>query len=232
MKPGESNTDFSKANWSAFAAANTVDTEEAQRALNDLCAAYWPPLYAYARRSGHTTPDSEALIQGFLQRLLDREAVKTYAPTEGVRPRTWLITCLKRYEVDEWRKHCARRRGQELAFGERFRRSMVRGHPRGTINCLVAGTNGGKATKGQLPDRAVTGGEVARRSNILHISCQQRSASTLYRMNGVRLDGLGEIECPREGRKEPDKDPWAHFAKKPAESMPGWGASRDSIPEQ
>ena len=40
-------------------------------AVELLCRTYWYPLYAYARRAGHSPPDAADLPQGFFARLLE-----------------------------------------------------------------------------------------------------------------------------------------------------------------
>jgi RNA polymerase sigma-70 factor (ECF subfamily) len=37
------------------------DTTRARAALEDLCQAYWYPLYAYSRRRGYSPHDAELL---------------------------------------------------------------------------------------------------------------------------------------------------------------------------
>src|SRR5437763_16173791 len=57
---------FQTTNWSlVFAAGGSPD------ALNDLCARYWSPVYAYVRRCGHDPADAEDLTQAFFSRMLE-----------------------------------------------------------------------------------------------------------------------------------------------------------------
>lgn len=97
-----------------FAALKDSDPDRAHEALNELCRVYWPPLYAFARREGISPFDAKDLVQGLLQRLCERDAFRTYAPTPGVRFRTWLITCFKRFKLDEWRRVNTQKRGGQI----------------------------------------------------------------------------------------------------------------------
>lgn len=62
-------------------ASGALDAEAAA-ALAPLCDAYWYPIYAFIRRSGHGPHDTEDLTQGFFARLLEQERI-----TDGNRER-------------------------------------------------------------------------------------------------------------------------------------------------
>jgi len=49
---------FATTHWSVVLAARDGGSPGASEALNDLCRAYWPPLYAYIRRQGHDVAES------------------------------------------------------------------------------------------------------------------------------------------------------------------------------
>ena len=48
------NGQFASTHWSVVLAAAQTSSPEAEAALEKLCVAYWYPLYAYLRRSGHS----------------------------------------------------------------------------------------------------------------------------------------------------------------------------------
>jgi RNA polymerase sigma-70 factor (ECF subfamily) len=54
---------FATTHWTVVLAAGRRSTPQADRALEELCRAYWFPLYAYVRRRGHTKEDAEDLTQ-------------------------------------------------------------------------------------------------------------------------------------------------------------------------
>jgi RNA polymerase sigma-70 factor (ECF subfamily) len=72
-------------------------------ALEAFCRAYWFPLYAFVRRSGHTPHDAEDLAQQFFYRLLEKHWLEAAAPEKG-RLRTFLIVALKNIIAKEWRR--------------------------------------------------------------------------------------------------------------------------------
>jgi RNA polymerase sigma factor (sigma-70 family) len=83
----------------------------AQAALERLCRAYWYPLYAYVRRQGRNVEEAQDLTQEFFARLLRKEYLRLPVPACG-RFRTFLLTSLKRFLVNDWEKGRAIRRGE------------------------------------------------------------------------------------------------------------------------
>jgi len=93
----------------------------AQAALERLCRAYWYPLYAYVRRQGRSVEEAQDLTQEFFARLLQKEYLRHTDPARG-RFRTFLLTALKRFLVNDWEKGRAARRGggqQIISWDER-----------------------------------------------------------------------------------------------------------------
>jgi RNA polymerase sigma-70 factor (ECF subfamily) len=101
---------FATTHWSAIFAAVNSESSEAAAALENLCGQYWYPLYAFARRQGHSAEDAEDLVQSFLADFLERKALQAADPARG-RFRSFLLICFKRYATNEWR------RGQTAARG-------------------------------------------------------------------------------------------------------------------
>ena len=106
---------FATTRWSIIAAACDGPTLEADAALEALCRAYWYPLYAYVRRSGHSAADAQDLTQAFFARLLEKSWLRDARPGLG-RFRSFLLVALKRFLAKEWRRENARKRGGGLAF--------------------------------------------------------------------------------------------------------------------
>ena len=86
------------------------DTPRARAALENLCQTYWPPLYAYVRRRGHSPEDGQDLTQEFFARLLGHNAVATVNPDKG-RFRSFLLASMNHFLADEWDKARAQKRG-------------------------------------------------------------------------------------------------------------------------
>jgi RNA polymerase sigma-70 factor (ECF subfamily) len=91
-----------------------ADEALANAALADLCRAYWPPIYAYARWCGHAPHDAEDLTQGFFASLLQKDLLAEADPARG-RLRSFLLTAFQRFMVQEWRyDHRQKRGGHQL----------------------------------------------------------------------------------------------------------------------
>ncbi len=80
------------------------------RALEELCARYWFPLYTWLRRSGRPHADAEDCVQSVLGRLSAGEAFAGLE-REGGRLRSWLLQVVKNHVTSEWRRGHAERRG-------------------------------------------------------------------------------------------------------------------------
>lgn len=94
---------FSTTRWALVVLAADADSEEAARALEDLCRDYWYPLYAHVRRRGYSAEDAQDLTQEFFARILEKRYLKLADPQRG-RFRTFLLASLNNFLVNEWRK--------------------------------------------------------------------------------------------------------------------------------
>jgi RNA polymerase sigma factor (sigma-70 family) len=96
--------------WSVVLTAGRTNTTSARDALAKLCQSYWYPLYAYVRRRGYSPQDAEDLTQEFFARFLEHNWVER-ADREKGRFRTFLLSALSHFLVDEWDKARAQKRG-------------------------------------------------------------------------------------------------------------------------
>src|SRR6478672_7182149 len=88
---------FSTTHWSVvLAAADRTDA-----ALEQLCRQYWPPVYAFIRRSGHGPQEAQDLTQEFFARLLEKNYLNAADPAKG-RFRTLLLTAVSRFLVNQY----------------------------------------------------------------------------------------------------------------------------------
>lgn len=101
---------FVTTHWSVVLAAQEKSSPESAAALETLCRAYWFPLYAYVRGSGHSPHDAQDLTQEFFARLLAKDYLQA-ADREKGRFRTFLRVCLKRFLANEWDRQRAAKRG-------------------------------------------------------------------------------------------------------------------------
>jgi RNA polymerase sigma factor (sigma-70 family) len=101
---------FSTTHWSVVLQAGQEHSPQTAEALESLCRAYWYPLYAYVRRQGHLPHDAQDLTQEFFSRLLERKYLRLADRSRG-RFRTFLLTSLKHFLINEWNKANRGKRG-------------------------------------------------------------------------------------------------------------------------
>lgn len=101
---------FPSTQWSMIVRAGGPGSSQANSAMEYLCRQYWFPLYAFVRRQGRPHHEAEDCTQEFLARLLANEAVAEARPERG-RFRTFLLTRLRNFLINEWRRASAKKRG-------------------------------------------------------------------------------------------------------------------------
>ena len=100
---------FPTTRWSVVLTA-ADQTDGPRRALHELCADYWPPLFAYLRRTGMSVADAEDTVQGFLATLLDGPAIAGVDRERG-RFRGYLLGALRNYLSTQRKRAGALKRG-------------------------------------------------------------------------------------------------------------------------
>jgi RNA polymerase sigma-70 factor (ECF subfamily) len=103
-------SDFATTQWSLVLAAGGEVSPERAEALRQLCSRYWLPVYSYVRRRGRDEHEAQDLTQEFFARLLEREMLSLANPARG-RFRSFLLTCLKRFLINQREWACAQKRG-------------------------------------------------------------------------------------------------------------------------
>jgi len=101
---------FVATRWSLVAQVAKGSEPQAARALQDLCAAYWYPLYAFLRRHGRTPQDAEDLVQGFFAEAIEGDRFARADPARG-RFRTFLLASLRNHAAHEAERARAQKRG-------------------------------------------------------------------------------------------------------------------------
>ena len=101
---------FATTHWTAVLVAGRGDSRQATVALEELCRAYWYPLYAYVRRQGHSREDAEDLTQGFFARLLEKNYLEGITADKG-KFRAFLLIAIKRFMANEWDRANRQKRG-------------------------------------------------------------------------------------------------------------------------
>lgn len=103
------NRAFATTHWSVVLTAQSA-SPAADEALENLCRAYWQPLYAFVRRQGHSVEESQDLTQGFFQRILERRDLNAVRQEKG-RLRSYLLVALKNFLANEHHRATAAKRG-------------------------------------------------------------------------------------------------------------------------
>ena len=102
---------FAATRWSVVvAAADQQAGTRSRRALEELAAIYWFPLYAYIRRQGSPPEQAEDLTQEFFTRLLEKKSLATVDRDKG-KFRSFLLASLKHFLANERDKARAKKRG-------------------------------------------------------------------------------------------------------------------------
>lgn len=101
---------FDTTHWSVVNAAGDVRSPQSAAALEKLCRTYWPPLYAFIRRQGHTEEDAQDLTQEFFARLLERNEFESVDPRKG-KFRTFLLAALTHFLSNQRDRERAAKRG-------------------------------------------------------------------------------------------------------------------------
>ena len=106
---------FATTSWTVVFAARDGDTPARGAALEELCRAYWFPLYAYARRTGRPAHDAQDLTQAFFQKFLEKSWLDAVSRERG-RFRSFLLVAMKRFLANAHDAECAVKRGGGMAF--------------------------------------------------------------------------------------------------------------------
>lgn len=100
---------FVTTHWSLILAARLGGSDGAA-ALNQICRAYWPPLFVYARRDGLSPHDAQDAVQSFIADLLARQDLDHVLPEKG-RFRSFLLVAFKNFLISRARGENALKRG-------------------------------------------------------------------------------------------------------------------------
>ena len=101
---------FATTHWTLVLEAQG-ESPAAQEALEKLCRIYWRPIFSFLRRQGAAQEEAEDLTQGFFALLLERRDLSAVRREKG-RLRSYLLTALKHFLVDERRRAIAIKRGK------------------------------------------------------------------------------------------------------------------------
>jgi RNA polymerase sigma-70 factor (ECF subfamily) len=101
----------------AAAQPDDVSQTRAREALEELCRAYWYPLYAFVRSRGYSAADAQDLTQAFFTRILETGGFAS-ADRERGRFRSYLLGAMKHFLANEWHRAQTHKRGGQVRFVE------------------------------------------------------------------------------------------------------------------
>ena len=110
---------FATTQWSLVdtARADEASQTRAREALEELCRAYWYPLYAFVRSRGYSAEDAQDLTQAFFARIIEKRGFDS-ADRERGRFRSYLLGAMKNFLANEWHRAQAQKRGGRVRFLE------------------------------------------------------------------------------------------------------------------
>ena len=110
---------FMTTHWSLGGAAglDEVSQTRAREALEELCRAYWYPLYAFVRSRRISAIDAQDLTQAFFTKIIETGGFAA-ADRERGRFRSYLLGAMKHFLANEWHRAQTQKRGAKVRFIE------------------------------------------------------------------------------------------------------------------
>ena len=111
--------EFATTHWSLVVAVKPDQASQThvRKALEELCRAYWYPLYAFVRYRGYSSDDAQDLTQAFFTRIIETGGFASVNPERG-RFRSYLLGAMKHFLANEWHREQTRKRGGQVQFIE------------------------------------------------------------------------------------------------------------------
>ncbi len=119
MKDPPGPRQFATTHWSLVDAAKLDETSQtrAREALEELCRAYWYPLYVFVRSRGYSAADAQDLTQAFFAQIIETGGFTSADPERG-RFRSYLLGAMKHFLANEWHRTQTQKRGGRVQFIE------------------------------------------------------------------------------------------------------------------
>jgi RNA polymerase sigma factor (sigma-70 family) len=106
---------FHTTQWTVVMHAAQSNTPAAKAALGRLYQIYWFPLYAFARRRGHSPHDAQDLTQGYFLDLMEHKALTHVDQMKG-KFRSFLLASFQNYLSVEGQRARSLKRGGTREF--------------------------------------------------------------------------------------------------------------------
>jgi RNA polymerase sigma-70 factor (ECF subfamily) len=106
---------FATTHWSVVLSAKEVNAAQSSQALETLCRTYWPPIYAFIRRTGFDPASAQDLTQEFFSQFLLKDHLAHLRHQRG-KFRSFLLTFVKHFLSAERAKARAQKRGGGKLF--------------------------------------------------------------------------------------------------------------------
>ncbi len=119
MENSNSPRQFMTTHWSLVDAARPgeVSQTRAREALEELCRAYWYPLYAFVRNRGYSAQDAQDLTQAFFCQIIEAGGFGAADRQKG-RFRSYLLGAMKHFMANQWHRAQTQKRGGNVQFIE------------------------------------------------------------------------------------------------------------------
>jgi DNA-directed RNA polymerase specialized sigma24 family protein len=108
MNHADTSAAFLTTQWSLVGALRDGDPADRNRAMGALYRCYWPPVYAFLRRSGFSQDHAEELTEDFFATVVVHRALFARADPALGKLRTFIRRAVTRYAVDRNRRREAR----------------------------------------------------------------------------------------------------------------------------
>lgn len=108
MSLEQTRANFSTTNWTLVESLQDGADQDRARAINLLTEHYWPPIYAYLRRSGRSADDAADLTQSFFADVVLARRLFEHADPDRGRLRSLILSALKRHLIDQHRRRASR----------------------------------------------------------------------------------------------------------------------------
>ncbi|GAA5509057.1 hypothetical protein [Novipirellula caenicola] len=106
---------FESTRWSIVADARHGTPASARVALQELCRAYWYPIYSFVRRKGLAPESAQDVTQSFFVRVLERDFFDAANPHRG-RLRSFLLKAAQNHLISCQRSDAALKRSPQRAI--------------------------------------------------------------------------------------------------------------------